>query len=51
MIYELKLLSHMKIYPVILIINFKPLPPGEDLYRCPHDNYSSTVKKENRSKE
>ncbi len=41
----------MKIHPIILITNFKPLPPGEDSYKHPHNNYSPAVEKENRSKE
>jgi len=41
----------MKIYFVISIINLKSLPPGEDLYRRPHDNHSPAIEEENRNKE
>src|SRR6266536_6059694 len=49
--YELKLLSHIKIYSVISVINLESLPLGEDFYRRPHDNHPPAVEEENRSEE
>src|SRR5436190_20278620 len=44
--YELKLSANMKIYSMMLIINFKSVSSEENLYNQSYDNYLLSVKED-----